>query len=197
MVANNTSLGQFNLVGIPPSPRGVPQIEVAFDIDANGIINVSAKDLGTGKEQKITITASTKLSKAEIEKMMGEAEQHAEEDRKRKDEVEVRNNADSLLYATEKTISEFGDKIAKEQKDKIEIAVKSLKDALAGSDIEKIKKESESLSKVVQEAGASIYQQQASQQKQQAEEPKEEKEGDKVVDAEYEVIDDEKKRKKE
>ncbi len=199
MAINNTSLGQFNLVGIPPAPRGVPQIEVTFDIDANGIINVSAKDTGTGKEQKITITASTKLPKEQIERMMKESEEHAEEDRRRKDEVEVRNNADSLLYVTEKTISEFGDKINKEQKDKIEDVVKSLKDALSSDDIERIKKESDKLSKVVQEAGASIYQQQASQQRQQtAEEPKEEKgeEGEKVVDAEYEVIDDEKKKGK-
>lgn len=196
MAINNTSLGQFNLVGIPPAPRGVPQIEVTFDIDANGIINVSAKDLGTGKEQKITITASTKLPKDQIERMMKESEEHAEEDRRRKEEAEVRNSADSLLYATEKTLSEFGDKISKEQKDKIENAVKSLKDALSSGDIEKIKKESDKLSKVVQEAGASIYQQQASQQKQQtAEEPEGEKgEGEKVVDAEYEVVNDKEKK---
>lgn len=197
MASDNTSLGQFNLVGIPPAPRGVPQIEVTFDIDSNGILNVSAKDLGTGKEQKITITASTKLSKDEIDRMMKEAEEHVEEDRRRKEEVEIRNNADSLIYATEKTLSDFGDKISKEQKDKIQGAMNSLKEALAGKDIEKIKKKTDELSKAVQEVGAIIYQQtqQAAQQAQAAEEREEKgkKKGEEVVDAEYTVEDEEKK----
>lgn len=196
MAADNTSLGQFNLVGIPPAPRGVPQIEVTFDIDANGILNVSAKDLGTGKEQKITITASTKLSKEETDRMMKEAEEHAEEDRKRKEEIEIRNNADSLIYTTEKTLSEFGDKIGKEQKDRIEGAKKALKEALAGKDTAEIKKLTEELGKAVQEVGATIYQQaqQAQQAKAKPEEKKEEKkEGEKVVDAEYKVEGEEKK----
>ena len=198
MASDNTSLGQFNLVGIPPAPRGVPQVEVTFDIDANGILNVSAKDTGSGKEQKITITASTKLSKDNIDKMMKEADEHAEEDKKRKEEIEIRNNADSLVYMTEKTISELGDKISKEQKDKVDPAMKALKDALAGKDNEEIKRKTDELSKVIQEIGASVYQQaQAAQQTAQqaaGEEKKEEKPGEeKVVDAEYTVDDGEKK----
>jgi len=197
MVADNTSLGQFNLVGLPPAPRGLPQIEVTFDIDANGILNVSAKDLGTGKEQKITITASTKLSKEKIDEMMKEAEKHAEEDKRRKEEIEIRNNADSLIYATEKTLSEFGDKIGKEQKEEIDKAKKALNEALEGKDIEEIKKKTDELSKAVQKVGATIYQQAQAAQAQRAEEKKEEKEEKKeegeVVDAEYKVEEEEKK----
>jgi len=198
MVADNTSLGQFNLVGIPPAPRGIPQIEVTFDIDASGIINVHAKDLGTGNEQKITITASTKLSKEEIDRMMKQAEEHAEEDKKKKEEIEIRNNADSLVYATEKTLSEIGDKVAKEQKDGVDAALKALKEALAGTDNEAIKTKTEELSKVLQEVGASIYQQaqaaqQAQQQAQAGEQAEEKKEGEEVVDADYKVVDEEKK----
>ncbi len=204
MVQDNTSLGQFNLVGIPPTPRGVPQIEVTFDIDVNGILNVTAKDLGTGKEQKITITASTKLSEEEIDKMMKNAEKHAEEDKKRKEEVEVRNNAESLIYATEKTLSELGDKIAKEQKEKIDNKVKELKELMPKEDIAAIKTKTEELSKALQEVGASIYQQaqaaQQAQQKTQGKKPEEKKEkskDEKVVDAEYKVEDEEKDKKKE
>ncbi len=203
MVADNTSLGQFNLVGIPPAPRGVPQIEVTFDIDANGILNVTAKDLGTGKEQKITITASTKLSKSEIDRMVSEAEKHAEEDVKRKEEVEVKNNAESLIYATEKTLSEYGEKLPKEQKDSIQEKVKELKEVSGKDDIEEIKKKTDELSKAVQQVGATIYQQaqaaqQQYQQKNSGAESKEEKTGkkhkdEKVVDAEYEVEDEDKK----
>ncbi len=195
MVADNTSLGQFNLVGIPPAPRGVPQVEVTFDIDANGIINVSAKDLGTGKEQRITITASTKLSPSEIDKMMEDAEKHAEEDKRRKEEVEIRNNADSLIYTTEKTLSEFGDKISSEQKEEIDKAKKALKEALEGKDTVEIKKKTEELSKAVQMVGAAIYQQAQASQATQAGAKKTsgerrkrdmDEEGD-VVDAEYKV----------
>lgn len=196
MAADNTSLGQFNLVGIPPAPRGVPQIEVTFDIDANGILNVSAKDLGTGKEQKITITASTKLSKEKIDEMIKEAEKYAEEDRRRKEEVEIRNNADSLIYATEKTLSDFGDKIGKEQKEEIDKAKKALNEALKGKDIEEIKKKMDELSKAVQRVGATIYQQAQAAQAggaEKKEEKKEEKEEGEVVDAEYKVEEEEKK----
>jgi len=198
MAADNTSLGKFNLVGIPPAPRGVPQIEVTFDIDANGILNVSAKDLGTGKEQKITITASTKLSKEEIERMKKEAEEHAEEDRKRREEVEIKNNADSLAYQTEKFISDYGDKIPADIKSKVESALKELKDSISKGDIQDIKAKMESLSKVTQEAGAAIYQQQ--QATQQTAESTEEKEGEKkgkekVVDAEYRVEKDKEEKK--
>jgi len=202
MAPDNTSLGRFDLIGIPPAPRGVPQIEVSFDIDANGILNVKAKDLGTQKEQGITITASTKLNKDEIERMKDEAKKFEEEDKKRAEEVEIRNNADSMVYATEKTLSEYGDKVSPEVKTKVENALKEAKDALAGDDTEQIKAKTEELGKVVQEVGASIYQQaqaeQAAQQQAQAgagtgEEKKDE--GEKVVDAEYTVEDEEKKEK--
>jgi len=192
MAKDNTSLGHFNLVGIPPAPRGVPQIEVTFDIDSSGILNVSAKDLGTGKEQKMTITASTKLSDEEINRMIKEAKEHEEEDKKRREEVEIRNNADSLIYTTEKTLSELGDKLEKEQKEKIENKLKEMKEVLKGEDIGKIKEKMEELTKVVQEAGASIYQQTAKQATKQAEEkPQDEK----VVDAEYKVEDENKDKK--
>jgi len=193
MAHDNVSLGTFNLTGIPPAPRGVPQIEVSFDIDADGILNVSAKDLATGKEQKITITASTKLSESEKERMMKESEQFAEEDKKRKEEVEVRNNADSLLYTAEKTKKDLGDKLNKDQTQKIDDAAVKLREALNGADIEKIKVESEAFSKVLQEVGTVIYQQAAAAQAS-AQKPEETTEdGKKVVDAEYEDVKDEKK----
>ena len=197
MAKDNTSLGMFNLEGIPPAPRGVPQIEVTFDIDASGILHVSAKDLGTGKEQKITITASTKLSEEEIQKMIEEAKKYEEEDRKKKQEAEMRNNADTLIYTTEKMLSELGDKISREQKEKINKALKSLKEALEGKDIEKIKKEMENLQKVVGEAGASFYQKanlgNESAAKSESEREKSAKDDEKVVDAEYRVEDEENK----
>ena len=193
MARDNVSLGTFNLTGIPPAPRGVPQIEVSFDIDADGILNVSAKDLATGKEQKITITASTKLSETEKERMMKESEQFAEEDKKRKEEVEVRNNADSLLYTAEKTKKDLGDKLNKDQTQKIDDAAVKLREALNGADIEKIKAENEAFSKVLQEVGTVIYQQAAAAQAS-AQKPEETTEdGKKVVDAEYEEVKDEKK----
>ena len=139
MASDNVSLGMFNLEGIPPSPRGVPQIEVTFDIDANGILNVTAKDLGTGKEAKITITASTKLSKEEKERLIKDSEQYAEQDKRKREEAELRNNADNLMYTAEKTKKDLGEKLAPDQKSKIDAAVSALRDALAGSDLEKIK----------------------------------------------------------
>jgi len=157
LAKDNTSLGQFNLLGIPAAPRGVPQIEVTFDIDASGILNASAKDIGTGKEQKMTITASTKLNEKDVQRMIKEAKEHEEEDKKRKEEIEIRNNADSLIYTTEKTLSDLGDKLNKEHKDKIENALKTSKEALQNNNLEIIKKETENLQKVLQEAGASIY----------------------------------------
>jgi molecular chaperone DnaK len=172
MASDNVSLGMFNLEGIPPSPRGVPQIEVTFDIDANGILNVTAKDLGTGKEAKITITASTKLSKEEKEKLIKDAEQYAEQDKRKRDEAELRNNADNLMYTAEKTKKDLGEKLAQDQKNKIDAAVSALRDALAGSDLEKIKATSDELTKVLQEVGTAVYQQAAAQQaKQQAPPP--------------------------
>ncbi|OGJ16668.1 molecular chaperone DnaK [Candidatus Pacearchaeota archaeon RBG_13_36_9] len=158
MARDNVSLGNFNLMGIPPAPRGVPQIEVTFDIDANGILNVGAKDLGTGKEQKMTITASTKLSDKEVEKMMQAAKEHEEEDRKKKEEIEARNTLDSLVYSCEKVISESGDKLVKEQKEKVESAIKQAKEALKKNDIDGIKKETENLQKAMQEASTILYQ---------------------------------------
>jgi len=199
MAKDNTSLGQFNLVGIPPAPRGVPQIEVTFDIDANGILNVSAKDKGTGKEQKITITASTKLSKEEIDKMVKEAEKHAEEDKKRKEKIGIKNEADSLVYTTESTLNQFKDKINEELKKRIENNLKGLKESLKSDDMEKIKNDMEKLRNSVQDVGSQIYQQTQKQQSNQETKSKEstnkkDKEKDeKVVDAEYKVEDDEKK----
>jgi molecular chaperone DnaK len=197
MAADNISLGMFNLPGIPPAPRGVPQIEVTFDIDADGILNVSAKDLATGKEQKITITASTKLSEKEKERMMEEAEQFAEEDKKRREEAEVCNNADSLIYTAEKTKKDLADKLGKEHVEKIDKAVAELRETLSDKDVDKIKAKNEELAKVLQEVGTVIYQQAAAQQAEQGkpEQTKEDKE--KVVDADYEEVKEEKKEKKE
>ncbi|MGC9310287.1 MAG: Hsp70 family protein, partial [Candidatus Aenigmatarchaeota archaeon] len=166
MAGDNTSLGEFNLVGIPPAPRGVPQIEVTFDIDSSGILHVSAKDRGTGKEQKITITASTKLADSEIEKMVKQAEEHGEEDRKRKELIESKNELDSMVYQTEKLNSEAGDKIPGGERSKVEAALKSAKEALKGDDLEKIKAELDKLKEALQAAGSSIYQ--AAAQEQQA-----------------------------
>lgn len=193
MASDNVSLGMFNLEGIPPAPRGVPQIEVTFDIDANGILNVAAKDLGTGKEAKITITASTKLSKEEKERLMKEAEQFAEQDKKKREEAEIRNNADNLIYTTEKTKKDLGEKLTQDQKNKMDTAVSALKDALAGTNLETMKTKSEELQKVLQEVGTVIYQQAAAEQARQKEqtgtgpagpEPEPGPAGDKVVDSE-------------
>jgi molecular chaperone DnaK len=186
MAADNISLGMFNLTGIPPAPRGVPQIEVTFDIDADGILNVSAKDMATGKEQKITITASTKLSEKEKERMMKESEQFAEQDKKRKEEAEIRNNADSLIYTAEKTKKDLADKLGKEQVERIDKAVSELREILSGKDNVKIKAKNEELAKVLQEVGTVVYQQAAAKR---AEQEKTEKTGEskeKVVDADYE-----------
>ncbi|MHA2313704.1 MAG: molecular chaperone DnaK [Candidatus Hermodarchaeia archaeon] len=195
MATDNVSLGMFNLTGIPPAPRGVPQIEVTFDIDANGILNVSAKDLATNKEQKITISASTKLSEKEKERMVKDAEQYAEQDLKKKEEVEIRNNADGLIYTVEKTKKDLGDKISKESSDKLDKAVSELREVLSGQDVEKIKTKSEELTTILQEVGTVAYQQAAQESEQQQTGPKEAPEGDtgeKVVDADYNMVEDEK-----
>ncbi|MDD1661171.1 MAG: molecular chaperone DnaK [Methanomicrobiales archaeon] len=167
MAADNISLGRFNLVGIAPAPRGVPQIEVIFDIDASGILNVTAKDLGTGKEQKMTITASTKLADRDVDRMVKEAQQFAADDEKRKEEATAKNEADSLIYTAEKTIAELGEKIPADLKEKIGSAVKAARSALEGKDIQKIKDETAALQKVLAEAGSAIYQE---AQRKQAEE---------------------------
>jgi molecular chaperone DnaK len=161
MAAYNKKLGMFELTGLPPAPRGVPQIEVAFDIDANGIVHVSAKDLGTGKEQKMTITGGSSLSKEEIDRMMKDAESHAEEDRKRKEEAEIRNNGDSLLYQTEKFLKDNEDKFtegeAAEKKAETETELAVLKSALEGNDLEAIKAATEKVATVSQALGAALY----------------------------------------
>ena len=193
MAADSISLGMFNLTGIPPAPRGVPQIEVTFDIDADGILNVSAKDIATGKEQKITITASTKLSDKEKENMMKEAEKFAEEDKKRKEEAEVRNNADSLIYTAEKTKTDLADKLGKEQVQKIDEAVAKLRETLSGKDFEKIKAKNEELAKVLQEVGTAIYQQAAAEKAKQGETEQAKEPKERVVDADYEEVKEEKK----
>jgi len=182
MAKDNISLGRFQLVGIPPAPRGIPQIEVTFDIDANGILNVSAKDLGTGKEQAMKITAPHKLSEEEIRKKIEEAKKYAEEDRKRQKEVEIRNNADSMIYTAEKTLDELSEKIPSDKKENIQKLIKELREELAGDDITKIKSKTEELTKAIQEVGATIYQQTQQQQEQG-------KESDDTIDADYEVKD--------
>jgi molecular chaperone DnaK len=159
MAADNKTLGRFQLTGIPPAPRGVPQIEVTFDIDANGIVHVSAKDLGTGNEQKVTITASTNLSEEEIQAAVKEAERFAAEDKKKKEEIEIRNNADSMVYQSEKTVKELGDKLSSGDKSKIEAEINKVKEALKGTDNEAIKKATESLTQVFYEVSQKIYQQ--------------------------------------
>jgi len=157
MAEDNVSLGMFNLSGIPPAPRGIPQIDVTFDIDANGILTVSAKDLGTNKEQKITITASTKLSEDEINKFVSAAKEHEEEDKKKKEEIEVKNNLDAMIYTSEKSFSELQDKLEANEKTKIEDALKSAKEVLASNELTKMKSATEDLSKVMQEVGSAIY----------------------------------------
>ncbi|HZW56289.1 MAG TPA: molecular chaperone DnaK, partial [Nitrososphaerales archaeon] len=191
MAQDNVSLGNFNLTGIPPAPRGVPQIEVTFDIDANGILNVSAKDLATGKQTGITITASTKLSEKEKERMIKEAEQYADQDKKKKEEAEIRNNADSLLYTVEKTKVDLKDKIAAELLTKLDNASKELKDSMAGTDIEAMKQKTENVSNVLKEIGMIAYQQAAASAPNPGSSTSNSSGSDasekKVVDAEYKV----------
>ncbi|HEX7593401.1 MAG TPA: Hsp70 family protein, partial [Anaerolineae bacterium] len=159
MAADNKTLGRFSLDGIPPSPRGVPQIEVTFDIDANGIVNVAAKDKATGREQKITITASSGLSKEEIDKMVKEAARFSDEDKKRKEEVEVRNNADSAVYQSEKMLRDLGDKVPADVKAEVEPKIAALKTAMGGRDVADIKTKTEDLAKSLQKIGEKMYQQ--------------------------------------
>ena len=194
MAAGNKTLGKFQLVGIPAAPRGIPQIEVTFDIDANGIVNVSAKDLGTGKQQQITISGSTALNDDEIDKMVRDAEMHAAEDAKRKEEAEVRNNADSLVYSTEKTLAELGDKVPSDMKGDIERAVADLKSALEGSNIDDIKAKTEALQTAGYRLAEIVYQsQQADQAAPQGAQPGASAPADDTVEADYEVVDDEDK----
>lgn len=197
MADDNTELGRFDLVGIPPAPRGIPQVEVTFDIDANGIVHVNAKDKGTGKEQSIRITAPQKLSKDEIEKMVKEAEKFATEDSKKKEEVEIRNQADTLAYATEKSLKDYGSKVSDAEKKSIEEKLAGLKEAIKGKDIDKIKKGMEELTQASHKLAEAVYKAAAAQQGQagaQAQEqdagasPESEpeaKKSDDIIDAEF------------
>lgn len=193
MSADNKTLGRFDLVGLPPAPRGIPQIEVTFDIDANGIVHVQAKDLGTGKEQKIQITSTTNLSKDEIEKMRQEAEKHAEEDKKARDNIETVNQADALVYSSEKLLADIGDKVDKKHTDKVKAEIADLKKLLEAEtkDYEAIKKQLEKTNKAFQEASTELYK---SAQKQETE-AKDHEVNDKTVDADYEEVKDEKENK--
>lgn len=196
MAADNVTLGRFQLSGIPPAPRGVPQIEVTFDIDANGIVNVSAKDLGTGKEQRITITASTNLNEDEIKKKIKEAERFSEEDKKKKEGIEIRNNADSLVYQTEKTMKDMEGKISQDEKTKIEGKLQELKKALEGTDNDEIKKKSEELTTAFYSVSQKMYEQASKNQTNQGTQSNSGDGGkkDDVVDADYEVVDDDDKK---
>ncbi|HYA56193.1 MAG TPA: molecular chaperone DnaK [Nitrososphaerales archaeon] len=187
MARDNVSLGMFNLEGIPPAPRGVPQIEVTFDINANGILTVTAKDLGTGRENKIDITASTKLSKDEKERLIKEAESFADQDKKKREEAEVRNEADSMLYTTERTKRDLEGKVDKANLDRLDAAAQELRKALEGQDAAQIRDKNETLKRILQEVGASAYQQ--TQQKQQQARPESAGSGSKVSDADYKVVD--------
>jgi len=200
MSADNKSLGRFDLVGIPPAPRGIPQIEVTFDIDANGIVHVAAKDMGTGKEQSIKITASQKLNEEEVEKMKKEAEEHAEEDKKKKDEIETVNQADTLVYSSEKLFKDFEGKVKKKELEEIKGKIMELKELLKPEkkDIEAIKKKMEEANQLVQKVSTEMYkkvaEEQAKKKQAEAEQPKEKKKKDeKVVDADYKVEDEKKK----
>ena len=206
MARDNKTLGTFHLDGIPPAPRGVPQVEVTFDIDANGILNVSAKDLGTGKEQKISITGSSGLTKDEVEKLRQDAEAHAEEDRKAREAAEIRNNADNLAYQCEKQLKELGDKLSDDQKKGVEDAIKDVREKLNGNDADAIKSATEELQTRFQGISAELYKQAASQKSapqpdasagssaQQGAEPGAGRSGENVVDADFEVVDDDKKK---
>ncbi len=185
MANDNRELGRFDLVGIPPAPRGIPQIEVSFDIDANGIVHVTAKDLGTGKEQKITIASSSGLSEEEINRMVQDAEKHAEEDKKKKEEVESKNNADHMIYQTEKLLKENGDKLPDSDKSEIESKMNALKSAVESNNTDSIKRATDDLQNAWSKASEVLYKQAGQTQQQ---EPEKKDEG--VVDADYEVVDD-------
>ncbi|HUV54277.1 MAG TPA: molecular chaperone DnaK [Candidatus Krumholzibacteriaceae bacterium] len=199
MAKDNISLGSFNLEGIPPAPRGVPQIEVTFDINADGVLDVTAKDLGTGKQMSITITASTKLSDSEKERMVREAEQYEEADKQAKEEAETRNEADALIYSTEKMLGELADKISGDVKARIQGSLDALKNAVKEGSVAEIKAKMEELQRVAQEAGSEIYKQAATAQQAEqaagAQQPgPEEDQGKKTVDADFKVVDEDKKR---
>jgi molecular chaperone DnaK len=200
MAGGNKTLGRFELVGIPPAPRGVPQIEVTFDIDANGIVNVSAKDMATGKEQSIQITASSGLSQEEIDQLVKDAELHAEDDKKKKELVEARNNADAQIYATEKSLKELGEKVDSGTKSQVESAVSALKTAMEGEDAAEIKRLSEELTQSSHKLAEAMYQQASQDGQQQAgpefggqEQPGPQPDQEDVVDADFEEVKDDQK----
>jgi molecular chaperone DnaK len=195
MAADNKTLGRFQLTDIPPAPRGVPQIEVSFDIDANGIVNVRAKDMGTNKEQSITIKSSSGLSDEEVERMVKEAEENAEEDKKRREEVDLRNEADQLIFTTDKTIKDLDDKVTDEEKQKAETAKDELKTALESDNIDEIKEKKEKLEEQVQQLSVKMYEQMQQEQQAQGDAGESSNSGDDVVDADYEEMDDEKDKK--
>jgi len=208
MAADNKLLGQFDLVGIPSAPRGMPQVEVTFDIDANGIVNVSAKDKATGKEQQIRIQASGGLSEADIDKMVKDAEAHAADDKKLRELVEAKNQADGLIHTTERSLTEAGDKVPQGEKDAVQAAIQALKDVVGGEDVEQIKSKTEALAQTAMKMGETMYK---AQQEAGAEAGGPQggpggpggptggghpggPGGDKVVDADFEEVDDQKKR---
>ncbi|HHX23762.1 MAG TPA: molecular chaperone DnaK [Thermoanaerobacterales bacterium] len=194
MAADNITLGRFQLTGIPPAPRGVPQIQVTFDIDVNGIVNVAAKDLGTGKEQKITITSSSGLKEEEIERMIKDSEKYAEEDKKKQEKIEARNKADSLVYQSEKMLSDLKDKINKDDEDKVRKEIDNVKAALESDDTEKITKATDDLTKVFYDISSKLYQANAQQNPNNDQTATESNTNDEeVVDADFKVMDDEKK----
>jgi molecular chaperone DnaK len=186
---DNTSLGRFHLMGLPPAPRGVPQIEVTFDIDSNGILNVAAKDLGTGKQQAITITASTKLSQSEIDRMMEDAKRFEEEDKRRREIVETKNQAESLIYTTERSLTDFGEKVTSDERTKIIAIIERLRETVKTEDVTKMKAEMEELTRAFHDISMRAYQQAGPQYQQQAGPQEEPKKG--PVDAEYKVVDEE------
>ncbi|WP_339214605.1 molecular chaperone DnaK [Ornithinibacillus sp. FSL M8-0202] len=193
MAADNKTLGRFQLTDIPPAPRGVPQIEVSFDIDANGIVNVRAKDMGTNKEQSITIKSSSGLSDEEVERMVQEAEENAEADKKRREEVELRNEAEQLIFTTDKTLKDLADKVSDEEKQKAEAAKEELKKAVEGNDLDEIKAKKEALQEQVQQLSVKLYEQMA-QANQAGQEDAAQNTSDDVVDADYQEVDDEEKK---
>ncbi|HEY8254504.1 MAG TPA: Hsp70 family protein, partial [Rhizomicrobium sp.] len=193
MAADNKSLGRFDLQGIPPAPRGVPQIEVTFDIDANGIVSVTAKDKATGKEQQIRIQASGGLSEADIQKMVKDAESHAAEDKKRRELIEARNQADALIHSTEKALGEHGDKVGGDEKTAIEAAAAALKEAVKADDVDAIKEKTNTLAQASMKLGEAMYKAQAAGEGAAAPEGEAPKSDDNVVDADFEEVDDNKK----
>jgi molecular chaperone DnaK len=194
MAADNTSLGRFTLEGILPAPRGMPQIEVTFDIDANGIINVSAKDKGTGKEQKITIASSNKLSKDEIEDLVRQAEKFADADKKKVEYIDAKNQAETMIHSVRKSLEELGEKVSQEERASVEAATSDLENAIKGDDAGAIKSKLEALMKAMGPISQRIYQEAAAQQQDSGQTDGDSASGDEFVDADYKIVDDDEKK---